>query len=195
VPAESQSPAVPNIGDWVASDYSPGVWRVYRVERDFYDLRYNLTEPKVKRRALIFATRLVNDAWKRSFSTEVWSAALAHPLNEEQSNRLAAALAADSDLLARFDRYAPKPIDLVCNLRFGPMPGGFDALSREAEALLGSQIAIGLSLDEILPLIALSGLSEHMNRNPGVGTLQLTSPNHLRRGDEFVFTSFRTLNF
>jgi hypothetical protein len=195
VPAESQRPTAPNIGDWVVSDYSRGVWRVYRVERDFYDLRYKLTEPKVKRPALVFATRLVNDAWKRSFSTEVWSAALVHPLNEEQSNRLAAALAADSDLLARFDRYTPKPIDLVCNLRFGPVPGGFDAFAGEVEAFLASRIAIGLSLDEILPLIASSGLSESMNRNPGVGTLQLNSPNHLRRGDEFVFTSFRTLNF
>jgi hypothetical protein len=195
VPPGSQSPAVPNIGDWVVSDYSQGVWRVYRVERDFYDQRYKLTEPKVKRRALVFATRLVNDAWRRSFSTEVWSAALVHALNEEQSNRLRAALAADPDLLVRFDRYAPKPIDLVCNLRFGPGAGGFDAFSGEVEALLGSRLAIGLSLDEILPLIVSSGLSEYMNQNPGVCTLQLNSPNHLRRGDEFVFTSFRTLNF
>ena len=193
--AESQSPAVPSIGDWVASDYSQGIWRVFRVERDFYDLRYKLTEPKVKRRALVFATRLVNDLWKRSFSTGVWSAALVHALSEEQSNRLTAVLAADPDLLAKFDRYAPKPIDLVCNLRFGPLPGGFDAFSEEVEALLGSRIAIGLSLDEILPLIASSGLSEYMNRSPGVGTLQLNSPNHLRRGDEFVFTSCRSLNF
>jgi hypothetical protein len=124
VPAESQSSAVPNIGEWVVSDYSQGVWRVFRVESDFYDQRYKLTEPKVKRRALVFATRLVNDAWKKSFFTEVWSAALVHPLNEEQANRLGAALAADPDLLAKFDRYVPKPIDLVCNLRFGPVPGG-----------------------------------------------------------------------
>ena len=194
VPAESQSPAVPNIGDWVGSDYSRGVWRVYRVERDFYDLRYKLAEPKVKRRALVFATRLVNDAWKKSFSTEVWSAALVHPLNEGQSHRLEGVLAGDPDLLAKFDRYAPKPIDLVCNLRFGPVPGGFDALSSEIDAFLGSRIAVGLSLDEILPLIASSGLSEYMNRNPGIGTLQLKSPDHLRRGDDFVFTSFQTLN-
>jgi hypothetical protein len=195
VPAESQSPAVPNIGDWVVSDYSRGVWRVYRVERGFYDLRYKLTDPKVKRRALVFVTRLVNDAWKRSFTSEVWSAAPVHPLNEERSNRLVAALTADPDLLATFDRYVPEPIDLVCNLGFGPVPGGFDAFSAEVEGFLGSRIATGLSLDEILPLIASSGLSGHMNRNPGVGTLQLNSPNHLRRGDEFVFTSFRTLNF
>jgi hypothetical protein len=195
VPVESKRPAVPNIGDWVASDYSRGVWRVFRVELNFYDLRYNVTEPKVRGRALVFATKLLNDAWKRSFSTVVWSAALVHPLNEEQSDRLLAALAADPDLLAKFDRYVPKPIDLVCNLRFGPVPGGFEAFSEEVEASLGSRIAIGLCLDEILPLIASSGLSEYMNRNPGVGTLQLNSPNHLRRGDEFVFTSFRALNF
>lgn len=195
VHAESPSQAVPNIGDWVVSDYSRGVWGVYRVERDFYELRFKLSEPKVRRRALVFATRLVNDAWKRSVSTEVWSAALVHPLNKDQSDRLSVALAADPDLLAKFHRYVPKPIDLVCNLRFGPVPGGFDAFSGRVEAFLGSRIAIGLSLDEILPLIVSSGLGEHMNRNPGVGTLQLISPNHLRRGDEFVFTSFRTLSF
>jgi hypothetical protein len=183
------------VGDWVVSDYSQGVWRVFRLERDFFDLRYKLTDPKLKRGSLVFATRLVNAAWKRSFSTEVWSAALVHPLSREQSDRLGATLAADPDLLAKFGRYSPKPIDLVCNLRFSAVPGGFEGFRREVESSLGSRLPNGLSLDEILPLIASSGLNEHMNRNPGAVTLQLNSPNHLRRGDEFIFTSFRTLSF
>lgn len=194
VAAGSPGPAFPTIGEWVVSDYSPGVWRVFRVERDFYDQRYRLTDPKVKRRTMVFAARLVNAAWKRSFSNEVWSVGLVHPVNREQSDRLASTLAENPGLLAEFDRYVPKPIDLICNLRFSAMRGGFEVFRREVDKVLGSRLEVGLSVDEILGLITSSSLIEHMNRNPGVATLQLNSPDHLRRGDELVFTSFRVLN-
>lgn len=187
--------APPGIGEWIVSDYSQGVWRVFRVERDFYDFRYRLTDPKIKSRTLVFGTRLVNNAWKKSFSADVWSAGLVHPLDPEKSNRLAETLAADSGLLANFDRYSPKPIDLICNLSFGAVPGGYKVFQRDVEAFLGDRIGSGLSLDQILGLIAASSLTDHQNRNPGAATLQLNSPDHLRRGDEFVFTSFRALSF
>jgi thiamine biosynthesis protein ThiS len=184
----------PGIGQWVVSDDSAGVWRVFRVERDFYEFRYRLTNPKLKQRTLVFGTRLLNGVWKRSFSTDVWSAGLVHPLDPEKSNRLAAALASDPDLLANFNRYSPKPIDLICNLGFTAVPGGFGEFQRTLAALLGDRIGAGLPLDEILGLIAASSLKDHQNRNPATLTLQLSSPDHLRRGDEFVFTTFRALS-
>lgn len=189
------SDAPPRIREWVVSDYSTGVWRVFRVERDFYEFRYRLTDPKVKSRTLVFAARLANDAWKRSFATEVWSAGLVHPLDPDRSDRLELMLAADPDLLAEFDRYSPKPLDLLCNLRFSSSPAGFEAFRQEIDNMLGDRIESGLTLDDILGVIASSKLKDRQNRNPGGATLQLNSPNHLRRGDEFVFTSFRTLNF
>jgi hypothetical protein len=47
------------IGDWVYS-FRQGIWQVYRILANFYELRYSLTEPKkMSNRILVFSKRLI----------------------------------------------------------------------------------------------------------------------------------------
>ena len=58
------------VGDWVTS-YTAGIWQVYKIIDDFYELKWNLKEKKEKsKRVMVFSKRLCHNNGKRSFSTE-----------------------------------------------------------------------------------------------------------------------------
>jgi hypothetical protein len=185
-----------NIGDWVVSDDSPGIWRVFRIERDFMEFRWSLTAAKVRsKNVLVFAQRVLGSTWKKSFTSRVFEESLVHPLPVDMQQRLHQRLAQDPGLSNAIDQSKPESVDLVVNLRFGPIEGGANTVAVECERLLGPRIDKGMILDEVLALLATSTIDAWRSKNPTVATLQLVAPGHLRRGDEFALSTFRVLTF
>ncbi|MBI1352715.1 MAG: hypothetical protein GC160_00105 [Acidobacteria bacterium] len=192
------STPIVSVGDWIRP-YSKGIWRVFRILNDFNEFRYSLREPKVRSdRTLVFSNRLVNDSWKRSFSTECSELSWVTSIPREERQRIHQLLRGDEKLRKAFEKFegAPKPVDLVVNLRFGPLPGSdrerFKAAMSE---VLHGPIKRGLILDEVLECVRAAGYEGCMSQNPTTATLQLVSPDHELRGREFVMREYRVLNF
>jgi hypothetical protein len=167
--------------------------------KGFTECRFSLDEPTVASpRTLVFSNRLVNDFWKRSFATECSELSFVRAVSDDERQRIDAMLLNDSALRTAFAQYesAPKPVDLVVNLRFGELPGadseGFKAICGRA---LDDPIRQGLTLDEVLGLIRAVGYEDCMNKNPTLVTLQLASPNYELRAGEFVMRSHRFLDY
>jgi len=190
--------AAVRVGDWFETALWPGIWQVYRVESGFFEERWHLAEPKVRSsRTLVFVRRIVGDSGQRAFDTQACEASLVAPLSDKQLSRLNDRLGTDPKLAAAFAQYEPKPIDLVTNIGFGlPDDFGYDRFSELCGELLSAPMREGgVTLDDVLRLLADSELEEYRGEIPQTTTLQLISPDHRRRGDEFVSTDFRTLDF
>lgn len=122
----------------------------------------------------------------------------AQHLSWEEKKRVDRLLASDNKLRAAFDRYRAKQnrIDLIANAGFGELSAEAAAeFVNLCDSMLRDKIAAGMTLKEILLLVAKSGLGKHLGRVPQQRTLQLTSINHELRSDEFVYTQYRVLNF
>jgi hypothetical protein len=185
------------VGDWVRTALWPGIWNVYRAERDFFADRWDLKEPKVRSPGmLVFLRRIVTDTGKARFDAQVADESWVTKLDDDDQKWLEGLLREQPGLAAAFESYVPPPIDLVTNMSFGlPRDFSFDRFTDECERLLAGKIEAGLSLDEVLALFERSELNRYRDELPETATLQLVSPNHLRRGDEFVHTHFETLAF
>ena len=191
------SVAAVKIGDWIRP-YSKGIWRVSRVLRDFNEFRYRLSEPKVRsQRVPIFSNRLVNDSWKRSFATECSEQAWVTAISSEDQQKIDQLLK-DEKLRNAFEKFegAPKPIDLIVNLRFGPLPDAdrkrFGTVISES---LDELVQRGATLDEVLECVRAARYEDCMGSNPSVAGLQLVSPNHELRGAEFVIRRYQIREF
>jgi hypothetical protein len=186
------------IGDWVRP-HSKGIWRVFRILQGFNEFRYSLDQSKVPSpRILVFSNRLVNNSWKRSFSTEGSALYWVNLVAPEEQRRIDQLLLTDDKLRKAFEKYesVAKPPDLIVNLRFGQFPNS----DRErfkvvcGDALAGS-IERGLTLDEVLEVVLDAGYKRYMSQNPTLATLQLISLNHELRGPDFVMRRYRFLDF
>jgi hypothetical protein len=184
-------------GDWVQARW-PGIWQVYRIESGFFESRWDLSEPKKRsERTLVFIRGIIGKSGKRSFDTQMCEVSLVAPLTDEQRQWLDAVRREQPDLLQAFDAYEPKPVDLVTNIGFGlPDQLTFDDFAAACERLLEPLLSESpVTTDEVLTALAGTELDQYRGQMPQTATLQLTSPDHLRRDDEFVSTRFRTLNF
>ena len=170
-----------------------------RVLHSFNEFRYRLEAPIIQSdRTVIFSNRLVNDSWKRSFASECSALSLVSAVSDEENERVEQLLRSDEKLRAAYAKYegAPKPGDLIVNLRFGPLPnGGIDVLKAACAKSLDDTIPNGLILDEVLELLRDAGYYECLNGIPQSATLQLVCPNHELRGRDFLLRSYRILGF
>ena len=180
-------------GDWVRP-YSKGIWRVSRILTGFNEFRYRLSEPKVpSHRTLVFSNRLVNDAWKRSFASECSNATLVTKLSDDERQRVEELLR-NPRLSTAFDKYesTPKPVDLIVNLRFGPMPqADRERFAHAMEEVLELPMRGGMTLDEVLECIRAAGFEDYSGKVPEVAGVQLVSPGHELRGSDFVMRHYR----
>lgn len=107
------------VGDWVRS-YSKGIWRIYRV------IEVEEVDPsngKLRKRTIIFSSRFVNDSFKRSFSNEGCNPFFVYKLDGEELDQLDAFIQSNPDLFAKFEKFKPKPIDLVYTARISKNDG------------------------------------------------------------------------
>lgn len=184
------------VGDWNQTDYTPGVWRVFRMESGFIDARLPAGSPETKSaKTLVFAHRIVGSTWKKSFKDDCFELSLVHHLPAEEADRLSDLLREDLSLAEALKTYVPTSIDLVGNISYGRIEGGTAALRAEAERLIGTDIVAGLSFSDILARMAISPVEALRGKNPRTASLQIVSPEHLRRRDEWIYTSFNVLDF
>jgi hypothetical protein len=186
------------VGDWIRP-YSKGLWRVSRVLQDFNEFRYRLSETKVRsHRTLIFSNRLVNDSWKRSFASECCDLSWVTAMSNEEQQKIDQLLLSDDKLRKAFEKFegAPKPIDLIVNLRFGPLPDADrERFKAACSEVLDKPIQRGMTLDEVLECVRTAGYEGCMNENPEMASIQLVSPDHELRGPDFVMRRYRIRTF
>ena len=183
-------------GDWVRQ-ISSGIWRVSRILSGFDEFRYSLNKPKMKsKRSLVFANRLVNDSWKRSFTTECFEMSWVNRVEDEEQQRVGHLLRDNAALRKAFEAYEadPKPVDLIVNLGFGlPATSDQEQFKAVCAEALADPIQRGLTLDDVLELIRAAGYDEFMRKYPTTARLQLVCPDHELRGAEFVMRRYRFL--
>jgi hypothetical protein len=193
----SERPKV-SVDDWIRiSTLWPGIWRVSRVLAGFNELRWSLDqEPFKSDRILLFCDRIVNDNWKRSFSTRSCDASYVTLLSNEESTTLESVLASDPKLKDSFDEYqaTPHPLDLIANVSLGGLNEELVAhFPQICDEMLRPRIEQGVTAREVLELLQARDLIRNIAANPLRVTLQLRSVDHEVRSNEFVFKHYRTM--
>jgi len=179
-------------GDWVHL-FSPGIWQVYRVLPIGREMRFSLSDRRRKlHREVVFARRLVNADWRRSFKTSCCEQSLVRPLSPADQKRLQRLLRDDVELRAGFERYAPRPLPLIVNLSMR-VPN-VDRLKSFCDQTLAPQIGSGMNMEEILKLLDQSALASYIDQFPINATLQLLCRDHEVRDGEFIMRDCRVLS-
>ena len=183
-------------GDWVRS-YSMGIWRVWRVLSGFNELRFSLDAPKKpSTRTLYFSHRLVNTAWKRSFSIECTDAG--HRVSPDEESRIQELLEPNTPLKKAFEKYCAthNSLDLMVNVSLGGIPGkDRERLRAACDLHLGASIEKGMTMDEVLAALRNTDHYDCLGKLPTIATIQLVSDNHEVRDREFVLRYKRVLDF
>ena len=186
------------VGDWVRS-YSMGIWRVWRVLNGFNELRFSLDAPKrPPSRTLVFAHRLVNNSWKRSFSKECAEASLVSRISPDEESIIQGLLESNTQLKKAFEKYRAEnsTLNLVVNVSLGQIPGSDrEQLRAACDLHLGGSIENGLTMDEVLAALREAGYYECIGKTPIKATVQLISADHEVRDHEFLLRYKRILNF
>lgn len=187
-------------GDWIrVSALFPGIWHVSRVLTGIKEFEWDPSRPIYKtNQTLLFCHRLVNDAWKRSFSYRCFDLSLAQPLAVDEIDRVKAFLLSDNKLQKAFEQYQEKQsrIDNLANISFGGLSKDeVKSFPAQCSAMLAERIQSGITLPEVKLLLQESGLDRHMQELPQQVTLQLSCVNHELQGDQFLYREYRTLNF
>ena len=179
------------IGDWVTS-YTPGIWRVYRVLSIDREMRFSLSERRMKsRRVVVFSTRLVDAKWRRAFKTESCEQTLIHSLSGDDEKQLMQMLKEEPQLLKEFERYAPEPIDLIVNLSMR-VPE-FVTLEDFCRRALTPAMTSGMSMEDVLQLLQKANLDRCVGKFPINATLQMVCHDHEMREGEFILRACRSL--
>ena len=181
-----------SVGDWVET-HSPGIWRVFRIERGFYEFRYRVGERKrISRRTLVFAKRLFDQNWKKSFATEVNDITTVTSLRDDE---IAQAVAkANPALLAEFLAWEPEGLDFMMALRFNfPPPVELDGIRKAVLAVFAGIESSGLSNDDILRRIAESHFGQLQADGISNVTIRFLCRNYELRDGEFVFRAVDVL--
>jgi hypothetical protein len=157
-------------------------------------MRFSLSaRPQESKRVLVFARRIVNARWRRSFSTASCEVSLVSPLSAKDTAKLERLLREDEKLRLAFEAYAPEPVDLVVNLSMGvPDRSVLEDFCRKT---LAPAMASGVQMDEVLRLLDEANLSQFLQKYPIRATLQLVCPDHEVRDGEFVLRACRVLPF
>lgn len=175
----------------------PGIWRVSREISGFNEIQWDLEAPPVRStRTVLFCDRIVKDKWNRSFTARSCEISYASPLSSDELNELENHLAADDALTDSFRKYqtTPHPLHLIANISLGGMTydvvGGIPSV---CEQILSSRIEQGLTVTDVLKLLAEADLIQYKSQNPTRVTVQLTCLDHETNSNEFVFRGFRIL--
>jgi len=104
------------VGDWVRS-YGTGIWQVYRVLDNFYDL--DPVNGAIKQRTLIFSKRFISDSFKRSFKSECCHPSYVYHLEETDKTKLDEFIENNPETFKKFVNYLTKPIDSIYSARIG----------------------------------------------------------------------------
>lgn len=101
------------VGDWVYSTQS-GVWQIYRIElfKAFSPSRKALED-----KTLIFAKRFTDDNGKAAFTQDFFSLDMLFPVKGEAKLDLDLFIKSHPKMYAKFERYTPKPINMVFHCR------------------------------------------------------------------------------
>jgi hypothetical protein len=187
-------------GDWVRlPQVFPGIWRVYRVLTGIKMFEWDPDRPIYKTNStLVFCHRLVNDAWKRSFSHQSCDLSLVNSLASNEIERVEALLLSDNRLNKAFEQYQgqQRRIDMAANISFGGLSAdGVKSFPAQCNAMLAGRINNGITLPEVMVLLKANGLDKHLHEIPQLVTLQLGCINHELRGSEFLFREYKTLYF
>jgi hypothetical protein len=182
----------PVAGQWVNAPWQ-GVWQIIRVLPIANEMRFSLSENREKsRRVIVFLRRLVNAKWQKSFATRCCEQSLVRLLSSSDQTRLDCMLREDETLRNAFERYTPKPLDLVVNLSLGiPDPSDLQAF---CETTLAPAMSEGISMDEALELLRSADLAQYVYKYPIKATLQMVCRDHETRDGEFVLRECRVLS-
>ena len=184
------------VGDWVTS-YTAGIWKVYKILDDFYELKWNLDEKKEKsKRVMVFSKRLCHNSGKRSFSTEGCELTYIDLLDKDEINNVNELLKENEKLEKAFNNYIPKPVDLVSGLEFSLSKDySFEKFTALINELFEGKIELGLTIDEINTIISKTKLEEFKGKYPINASIQVTCKDHELKNNEFIFKEIKTFNF
>lgn len=181
---------VPAVGEWVQA-YSPGVWQVIGTISGYNRVRQRLDEPKrVEKESVVFAKRLVDDKWRKSFRVESCEAGLIESLDEGQQLRLREYLSAHPDVAQEFAAFRPNLPGFNSGMSFNlPHIPNFDERRALVDGVLVG-IEQGLTKDEILERVATSPLAGFESAAPKNITVILGNKGYELRDGDFVFRSY-----
>ncbi|WP_063704681.1 hypothetical protein [Pseudoalteromonas gelatinilytica] len=168
------------VGDWVRS-YGSGIWRVHRIlELNDFDIQSQTNKP----RTVVFSSRFVNDAYKRSFATECCDSAFVYHLQQAERDELDSFINQNIDLYTKFNAYKPKPINVIYNAKINiPVSKSKSELE---DFLISYQ---SLFLEQLFCQLHSSGLASSDNKG---WTAQFVAKDHEAVDGKLVY-SFSTL--
>jgi len=177
--------------DWVYS-YSKGIWQVYRVLTNFYDLDGNKGK-----KTLIFSKRIVNEKWEKSFSNEVCDISFVKKLSLLDYNRLKKFIKENPKVYPSFIEYSGKPIDFILNLNFDLSKNklSIEEFKKILNKLFENINENGKTFQEIKKIINESKLNELQSNRLVTNILQFVCKNHEVRNSQLIFRKFNILNF
>lgn len=180
----------PLVGKWVEA-YSPGIWQVTQCLSGFNELRDSLDKPKrVSRQTLVFAKRLVDENWRKSFRIEMCDAGLIHPLSESDRTKLSEYLDSHPEVASEFESYQPDLPDFGTGVGFNlPHLPDFEDRRALVDATFEG-IEEGLTKDEILQRVAGSPLAPYMVAAPTNLSVTFGNVGHELRDGDFIFRSY-----
>lgn len=184
------------IGDWVTS-YTAGIWQVYRIIEDFYELRWNPETPKEKsNRVLVFSKRLCNSKFKRSFGTESCEITFIDPLDKKDKDKVIKLLKGDEKLDKAFQEYQPKSANLISGYSFSlPETYVYTKFESRIKELFDKKINSGLTIDDVNKTIFESELEEYKEKTPHNARIQLICNDHELKDGDFIFREIQIFNF
>ncbi len=169
------------IGDWVRS-YSKGVWQIYRIEK-FGEL--DPVTGAIRHRESIFSKRFVNNAFKRSFSTECCSPDFVEKLDNSALKDLESFIADNKALYSKFINYVQKTVDLIYNARISiPEGKSSDSVEEELSGL------VDVKAEDLIGLLNEKGYK--VNTHPS-WVAQFIANDHKCKDGQIMYTFERVL--
>jgi len=184
-----------NIGDWVTS-YTAGIWQVYRVVDDYFEISWDLESDKKKSdNPMIFSKRLCHNNGKRSFSTEVCSRAFVDLLDQDSLDNVQIILD-DEKLNKAFSKYSPKPMNCASGMGFSlPDQFSYERFETIINELFEGKIEEGLTVQEINKALSETEIYEFRNTNPQNASIMIVCDDHEIVNSDLIFRKITCFNF
>ena len=175
------------LGSWVTS-YSAGVWRVFRIIRDYVDLS-PLHEKSPA--PLVFSARFLTAKGNARLSVEACSLVFVELLQPEALAQLQHDIENNPKKFAAFDRAEVRSPDLVYNRGLGAEP----TEAQEIAPTLKATLRDGLTFPTIKDLVSSSAVGPTIGKYPIVSTLQFVCREHEIEDRQFIFRDVNVLHF
>lgn len=177
------------VGDWVALDGDPGIWRVDRIIDGIFVLRFDLNARKPnKKRQVVSCKRFLDARWRPKFAFDCSDGALIKALTEADRHRLEHHLANAPEDLAAFELYKPVAPGFICNYdMFIPEGVNPDDAKRQVKELFYDIGDRGLTNEEVLVRLNTSRVQRYRTRGHKNSLMQFHCNQYETRDQEFVF--------